>query len=75
MCIEGWAHYMEVAGWESHIEDGNLDTLIGRRSIRAGALEWLREQEAKDDLLVQAKLALCPWWPAHRPDRMPIREP
>ena len=30
--------------------DGSI-TKIGRRSTRAGALEWLREQDAKDDLL------------------------
>ena len=29
-------------------------TKIGRRTTRAGALEWLREQEAKDDLPVES---------------------
>lgn len=39
MCIEGWAHYMEVAGWESHIEEGNLDTLmISAHTMRQGNL-------------------------------------
>ena len=50
---EAWTNDLERRKSEHRTRwpDGKI-TKIGRRTTRAGALEWLREQEAKNDLPV-----------------------